>query len=428
MIRARGIIKTAINQTILKSHSFHTTAIINAASVFKMPAMSPTMTEGGIISWKFKPGETFNSGDVLLEVETDKATIDVEAVDDGKMFEILVNEGTKGVPVGKAIAFIAEQDDDLSTLTKPEVEEVATATSAPATPAAPKTETAKAEAPKKQETKPAAKTDKPASSSSVWQKANPNQKLSPAVELLLHEHNISSADAIANIPASGPNGRLLKGDVLAHLGSINADSIVKLTEFLKSKQHLDLSNIVLAQPEEKPKPAPTPVEKPKPKNILSVQLVCDLGKSEEAILPAKFKFAFEKSINSAIRQSYGSKFPQYISSPSANVLAQSSDLFDEIVAPAVTKKRFEVYDINYKFSQARAQPSRAIATDSFDELLGLAPAPAAVVKSSEGARQKVNVEFKIKYDEKLIDSKEFVEYFEDSLLTQIPTNSITITN
>lgn len=52
--------------------------------------MSPTMTEGGIASWKFKPGEAFSAGDVLLEIETDKATIDVEAQDDGVMGKILV--------------------------------------------------------------------------------------------------------------------------------------------------------------------------------------------------------------------------------------------------------------------------------------------------------------------------------------------------
>ncbi|KAG7662539.1 PDX1 [[Candida] subhashii] len=430
MIRARSIIKST---TILTRRScFHTTSIINAATVFKMPAMSPTMTEGGIISWKYKPGESFNSGDVLLEVETDKATIDVEAVDDGKMFEILVGEGAKGVPVGKAIAFIAEPEDDLSSLTRPEVEEEAAPKAAAAeekkpAPAKP------AETPKQPESKPTVVESK----SGIFQKANPKQKLSPAVELLLHENNISSTDAINQIPASGPNGRLLKGDVLAHLGSINRDSIIKLTEFLNSKQHLDLSNIVIAKPEP-PKPeevkkdATTPVEKPKPKNILSIDLVCDLG-TEEDISPAKFKFAFENSIKSAIKQSYGIKFPQYISSPTANVLREQDDLFDEIINPGVTKKRFEVYDISYKFYQSSPASTKSIsiASDPFDELLGLESSPVKkTIKSKEGesSRQKVNVGFKVKYDEKLIDSKQFVEYFEDSLLSQIPTNSITITN
>lgn len=55
------------------------------AQAFGMPAMSPTMERGGVVDWKFKAGDTFSAGDVLLEVETDKATIDVEAQDDGKL-------------------------------------------------------------------------------------------------------------------------------------------------------------------------------------------------------------------------------------------------------------------------------------------------------------------------------------------------------
>jgi pyruvate/2-oxoglutarate dehydrogenase complex dihydrolipoamide acyltransferase (E2) component len=56
-----------------------------------MPAMSPTMTEGGIASWKLKEGDTFTAGDVLVEIETDKATIDVEAQDDGFLAKIIVS-------------------------------------------------------------------------------------------------------------------------------------------------------------------------------------------------------------------------------------------------------------------------------------------------------------------------------------------------
>jgi pyruvate dehydrogenase E2 component (dihydrolipoamide acetyltransferase) len=58
-----------------------------------MPAMSPTMTEGGIAGWKVKEGDSFAAGDVLVEIETDKATIDVEAQDDGVMGKILVSLG-----------------------------------------------------------------------------------------------------------------------------------------------------------------------------------------------------------------------------------------------------------------------------------------------------------------------------------------------
>lgn len=76
--------------------------------------MSPTMTEGGIASWKKKEGEAFSPGDVLLEIETDKATIDVEAQDDGILAKIIAQDGAKGVPIGSIIAVVAEEGDDLS--------------------------------------------------------------------------------------------------------------------------------------------------------------------------------------------------------------------------------------------------------------------------------------------------------------------------
>lgn len=84
-----------------------------------MPAMSPTMTEGGIANWKKNEGDAFSAGDVLLEIETDKATIDVEAQDDGVMGKILVKAGENKVPVGQVIAVLAEEGDDLASIEVP---------------------------------------------------------------------------------------------------------------------------------------------------------------------------------------------------------------------------------------------------------------------------------------------------------------------
>ena len=69
-----------------------------------MPALSPTMTEGKLAKWLKKPGDEIKSGDVIAEIETDKATMEVEAVDEGMLNEILVEEGTEGVPVNTIIA------------------------------------------------------------------------------------------------------------------------------------------------------------------------------------------------------------------------------------------------------------------------------------------------------------------------------------
>src|ERR1043166_2252047 len=72
-----------------------------------MPALSPTMTEGKLARWLKKPGDEITSGMVLAEIETDKATMEVEAVDEGKLESILIPEGTEGVKVNTPIARIA---------------------------------------------------------------------------------------------------------------------------------------------------------------------------------------------------------------------------------------------------------------------------------------------------------------------------------
>src|SRR4051795_13064078 len=73
----------------------------------KMPALSPTMEEGTLAKWLVKEGGEVKSGDILAEIETDKATMEFEAVDEGKIAKILVAEGTDGVKVGAPIALLA---------------------------------------------------------------------------------------------------------------------------------------------------------------------------------------------------------------------------------------------------------------------------------------------------------------------------------
>ena len=81
-----------------------------------MPALSPTMTEGKIIKWHKSEGDTISSGDVLAEIETDKATMEVEAVDEGVLAKILVSEGTENVSVNSTIAIIVEDGENLSNI------------------------------------------------------------------------------------------------------------------------------------------------------------------------------------------------------------------------------------------------------------------------------------------------------------------------
>ncbi|KCZ94675.1 pyruvate dehydrogenase complex E1 component subunit beta [Hyphomonas johnsonii] len=82
-----------------------------------MPALSPTMEEGTLSKWLKKEGDTISSGDVIAEIETDKATMEVEAVDEGVLAKILVAEGTEGVKVNAVIAVLAEDGEDASSVT-----------------------------------------------------------------------------------------------------------------------------------------------------------------------------------------------------------------------------------------------------------------------------------------------------------------------
>jgi len=81
----------------------------------KMPALSPTMEEGTLAKWLVKEGDTVKSGDVLAEIETDKATMEFESIDEGTVQKIVVPEGTDGVKVGEIIALIAGEGEDAST-------------------------------------------------------------------------------------------------------------------------------------------------------------------------------------------------------------------------------------------------------------------------------------------------------------------------
>ena len=77
-----------------------------------MPALSPTMEEGTLAKWHVREGDEVRTGDVIAEIETDKATMEVEAIDDGRVGKILVAEGTEHVPVNKPIALLLTDGED----------------------------------------------------------------------------------------------------------------------------------------------------------------------------------------------------------------------------------------------------------------------------------------------------------------------------
>ena len=115
------------------------------ATQILMPALSPTMEEGKLAKWLVKEGDTVKSGDILAEIETDKATMEFEAVDEGRISKILVPEGTDGVKVGAVIAVMAEEGEDVSAPAAP-------AAAAPPAEAGPQAEAEKVEQPSDQKT------------------------------------------------------------------------------------------------------------------------------------------------------------------------------------------------------------------------------------------------------------------------------------
>ena len=165
-----------------------------------MPALSPTMTEGNLAKWHVKEGDEISSGDVIAEIETDKATMEVEAVDEGTMGKIVVAEGTEGVPVNQVIAILLEEGEDASAL--------AGASEAPAPAPAP----APAEAPASAQPAAAAA---PAPAPSAPVSGGNRVFASPLARRLAAQAGLD----LAAIAGSGPHGRIVKSDVDAAVAS-----------------------------------------------------------------------------------------------------------------------------------------------------------------------------------------------------------------
>ncbi|MEI4469845.1 pyruvate dehydrogenase complex dihydrolipoamide acetyltransferase [Frigidibacter sp. MR17.24] len=166
------------------------------ATEILMPALSPTMEEGTLAKWLVKEGDTVKSGDILAEIETDKATMEFEAVDEGVIGKIIVSEGTAGVKVNDPIAILVEEGE--------EVPAGGTASAAGAAAKADATETkaAKAEAPAPA---PAAAAAAPAS------KGGDGKRVfaSPLARRIAADKGID----LSSITGSGPHGRIVKADV-----------------------------------------------------------------------------------------------------------------------------------------------------------------------------------------------------------------------
>ncbi|MFD1786395.1 pyruvate dehydrogenase complex dihydrolipoamide acetyltransferase [Sphingomonas floccifaciens] len=168
----------------------------------KMPALSPTMEEGTLAKWLVKEGDVVKAGDLLAEIETDKATMEFEAVDEGTIASILVAEGTDGVKVGTVIATIAAEGEDASAAAAPKAEEKK---AEPEKPSPPRGE-GLGEGGASQSAPPA---DRPLSQPSPQRGEGSRVKASPLARRIAAEKGVE----LSGVAGSGPNGRIVKADV-----------------------------------------------------------------------------------------------------------------------------------------------------------------------------------------------------------------------
>ena len=176
-----------------------------------MPALSPTMEEGTLAKWLVKEGDAVASGDLLAEIETDKATMEFEAVDEGIIGKLLVAEGTENVAVNSAIAVLLEDGEASS--------EVEAAPSAPASPAP------AAEAATSSPAKSATLASSPASTPPAAEdKAAEGARIfaTPLARKLAAQNNVD----LTRLSGSGPRGRIVKADIEAAGSAVSAERIV----------------------------------------------------------------------------------------------------------------------------------------------------------------------------------------------------------
>jgi pyruvate dehydrogenase E2 component (dihydrolipoamide acetyltransferase) len=164
-----------------------------------MPALSPTMEKGNLAKWLKKEGDKVKAGDVIAEIETDKATMEVEAVDEGTIAKIMVAEGTADVPVNQVIAVLAEEGEDAGAAAK-------------AAPSAPKPQAA-APAPKAEAPKAASAPASQAATSAAPKSNGSGGRVfsSPLARRLAKDAGID----LSRVSGSGPHGRIIARDIEA---------------------------------------------------------------------------------------------------------------------------------------------------------------------------------------------------------------------
>ncbi|KAL7754361.1 pyridoxine biosynthesis protein [Sorochytrium milnesiophthora] len=360
------------------ARAFHVSPV-HSATELMMPALSPTMTEGTIIRWNKKEGDKIAAGDVVFEVETDKAQIEVEAQEDGVLGKILKEATGDKVAVNTVIAYVLEEGEDASAVKalseKTKAESKATAPAQPAPPPPPATSAPATPA----QTPPAQQT-----------RVDRSQVVSPAVSHLLHEFGLE--DKFGAIAGSGPQRRVLKGDVLAYIREQGLSP--------KTVTHPDPSTIVVPKRASKQHAAAAEISSDIEvgEDVEDLQLfnkrlllsICDAAKSANVLdaIAVTADKAFTAQVESSVNElknkyklpvSYGSSadagLSVYISAPALKKVPAAP------FAVHTRREAIEFYDyLAHKaplsFSQphaSRPSGSRAIVTPDLYDLLGHVP-------------------------------------------------------
>jgi pyruvate dehydrogenase E2 component (dihydrolipoamide acetyltransferase) len=173
----------------------------------KMPALSPTMEEGTLAKWLVKEGDQVASGDILAEIETDKATMEFEAVDEGTVAKILVPAGTDGVKVGAPIAILAGEGEDASASASAAPKADTAPAPAPKPASEPKADATPKTAPPRAPVETPAAPPQPAPAGA--QSAGDRVKASPLARRLAQAQGID----LTSLQGTGPGGRIVRADI-----------------------------------------------------------------------------------------------------------------------------------------------------------------------------------------------------------------------
>lgn len=208
----------SVSNYIIRRHISLSSALAARITRVPLPALSPTMESGSIVSWDKKEGDRLNEGDLLAEIETDKATMAFETPEEGFLARILVPAGTKGVPLGQPLCIIVEEEEDIGKFKDFSIEQAIAAAGGGDAPAA---------AP--EPSKPSPQQTTPTSPSpptqyqqqTIQQQTQPQQTdrtfATPLAKKLARDMGIALPSA-----GSGPNGRILAEDLRATLSSKSA--------------------------------------------------------------------------------------------------------------------------------------------------------------------------------------------------------------